>query len=66
MSGEIMRDGGVFFFFFYFFYFYFYIIIFVVRVQETVWSASYDPNKTTKQSNGPLHLVMGQTNTPRP
>jgi len=52
-------------FFFFFFLFFYYYHVFVVKVQESVWSASYDRNKTIKQSNGPLHLVMGQTNTPR-
>jgi len=61
MSGEIMRDGGVFFFFFFFL---FLNHIFVVKVQEMTWSASYGENKTVKQSNDPLHLVMGQTKTP--
>ena len=40
--------------------------IFVVKVQEITWSASYGENKTVKQSNDPLHLVMGQTKTPHP
>ena len=65
VGGEVRAREGAFFLFFFLFFF-FNIIIFVVKVQETVWSASYDPNKTIKQSNGPLHLVMGQTNTPRP
>ena len=51
---------------FFIFFFFFYYQVFVVKVQETTWSASYGRNKTMKQSNGPLHLVMGQTNTPRP
>jgi len=38
----------------------------LLKVQETTWSASYGENKTYKQSNGPLHLVMGQTNAPHP
>jgi len=52
--------------FFFFFFFFFLSHIFVVKVQEIAWSASYGENKTIKQSNGPLHLVVGQTNTPRP
>jgi len=56
------KDGGVFFFYFTFFFYH----IFVVKVQEIAWSTSYGQNKTLKQSNGLLHLFMGQTNTPRP
>jgi len=50
----------------FFFFFFFLSHIFVVKVQEIAWSASYGENKTIKQSNGPLHLIMGQTNTPHP
>jgi len=57
---------GSFFFFSFFFFFFFLYHVFVVKVQEPAWSASYGVNKTIKQSNGPLHLIMGQTNTPRP
>jgi len=32
----------------------------LIKVQETVWSASYDRNKTCKQSNDPLHPLMGK------
>ena len=32
----------------------------LIKVQETVWSASYDRNKTSKQSNDPLHPLMGK------
>jgi len=59
-------EGGVFFLFLCFFFFFFYNQVFVVKVQETTWRASYGRNKTTKQSNGPLHFIMGQTNTPHP
>jgi len=64
-------EGSFFFFFFFFFFlflfsFFFLYHIFVVKVQEITWSASYGENKTIKQTNGPLHLLMGQTNTPRP
>jgi len=63
VGGEVRAREWSFFSFFFLFVFYH---VFVVKVQETVWSASYDRNKTIKQSNRPLHLVMGQTNTPRP
>ena len=56
--------GGVSFFLFFFFFFLIKYSLF--KVQDTTWSASYGRNKITKQSNGLLHLVMGQTNTPRP
>ena len=36
---------GLFFLFFFFFLFFLYYV-FVVKVQEPVWSASYDVNKT--------------------
>jgi len=49
-----------------FFFSFFLYHIFVVKVQEIAWSASYGQNKTVKQSNDPLHLIMGQTNTRRP
>jgi len=45
-------------------FFIFIIIIMImyslIKVQETVWSASYDRNKTYKQSNDPLHPLMGK------
>ena len=59
-------EGSFSFFFFFFFSLFFFYHIFVVKVQEIAWSASYGQNKTVKQSNDPLHLIMGQTNTPRP
>ena len=31
----------------------------LIKVQETISSASYDRNKTCKQSNNPLHPLMG-------
>ena len=43
MSGEIMRDGGVFFLFFSFYLFLYHI--FVVKVQEIIWSVSYGENE---------------------
>jgi len=63
-GAERERGRGLFFSLFFFFFYYYHI--FVVKVQEIAWSASYGQNKTVKQSNGPLHLIMGQTNTPRP
>jgi len=59
------RNEGLFSFFLFFFLFFSYHV-FIVKVQETTCSASYVRNKTLKQSNSPLHLVMGQTNTPHP
>jgi len=56
--------GGFFFTFFHFFFFH--IMYSLLKVQETAWSASYDESKTCKQSNGPLHLVMAQSETPHP
>jgi len=32
----------------------------LIKVQETVWSARYDRNKTYKQSNDPLHPLIGK------
>jgi len=67
-GGADEKDGareGSFFFFLFSFFFFFYQV-FVVKVQETTWSASYGRNKTMKQSNGPLHLLMGQTKYPPP
>jgi len=63
---KMKEIGGFFYFIFLFYFFIFYNQVFVVKVQETTWSASYGRNKTMKQSNGPLHLGMGQTNTPHP
>ena len=37
----------------------------LMKVQETVWSASYDRNKTCKQSNNPLHPLMGKIKLPQ-
>jgi len=51
---------------FFSFFFFFFDQVFVVKVQETTWSASYGRNKTMKQSNSPLHHIMGQANTPHP
>ena len=51
-------SGGLFFFFFLFFLF-FKIMFSLIKVQETVWSASYDRNKTYEQSNDPLHPLIG-------
>jgi len=39
-------NRGLFSSFFLFFIFYFFIYVFVVKVQETAWSASYGVNKT--------------------
>jgi len=65
---DLKEIGRFFFFSFFLFLFFLFFLnhVFVVKVQESVWSASYDENKTIKQSNGPLHLIMGQTNTPHP
>ena len=49
-----------------FFFSFFLYHVFIVKVQEPVWSTSYDVNKTIKQSNGLLHLIIGQTKTPHP
>jgi len=48
------------FLFFLFLFFIFYIMYSLIKVQETVWSASYDRNKTCKQSNDPLHPLMAK------
>jgi len=40
------KDGGVGGFFFFFLFFSFLSIVFIVKVQETAWSASYGVNKT--------------------
>ena len=32
----------------------------LIKVQGTTWSASYGENKTNKQSNEPLHALMGK------
>jgi len=54
-------EGSFFFIFFILFLFLFFIIMYsLIKVQETVWSASYDRNKTYKQSNDPLHPLMGK------
>jgi len=45
---------------FLFFFFFFIIMYSLFKVQETIWSASYDRNKTHKQSNDPLHPLMGK------
>jgi len=45
---------------FFLFYFIFIIMYSLFKVQETIWSASYDRNKTHKQSNDPLHPLMGK------
>ena len=48
-------------FLFFIFYFFIFIIMYsLIKVQETMWSASYDRNKTYKQSNDPLHPLMGK------
>jgi len=56
------REGnrGLFFSFFSFFSFFFKIMYSLFKVQETICSASYDRNKTHKQSNDPLHPLMGK------
>jgi len=70
IPGSVKNQGnrGLFFFLFLFLFLFLFFLyhIFVVKVQEIAWSASYGQNKTVKQSNGRLHLIMGQTNTPRP
>jgi len=43
---------------FYSFFFFFIIMYLLIKVQETVWSASYNRNKTCKQSNDPLYPFM--------
>jgi len=45
---------------FVFFFSFFMIMYSLIKVQETVWSASYDRNKTYKQSNDPLHPLIGK------
>jgi len=55
---ETKEIGG----FFLILFFIFYIMYSLIKVQETVWSASYDRNKTCKQSNDPLHPLMGKVN----
>ena len=43
------------------FFFLFFIIMYsLIKVQETIWRASYDRNKTYKQSNDLLHPLMGK------
>jgi len=54
------KEIGGFFFFIFFYFFLFFIMYSLIKVQETVWSASYDRNKTYKQSNDPLHPLMGK------
>jgi len=52
-------NKGLFFLFFLFFLFSFFLFMYsLIKVQETIWSASYDRNKTYKQSNHPLHPLM--------
>jgi len=36
----------------------------LIKVQETLWSASYDRNTTCKQSYNPLHPLMGKIKHP--
>ena len=58
-GGADEKDGareGSFFIFFYIFI----IMYSLFKAQETIWSASYDRNKTYKQSNDPLHPLMGK------
>jgi len=38
----------------------------LIKVEETVWSASYDRNKTCKQSNDPPHPLMGKIKPHQP
>jgi len=46
-GAECEENRGLFFFFFFFFFFFsFFYHVFVVKVQETAWSASYGVNKT--------------------
>jgi len=71
IPGNLKNQGnsGLFFIFFsslFFFLFFFLYHVFIVKVQESVWRAKYDENKTIKQSNDPVHLVIVQTHTPHP
>ena len=50
---------------FYFFYF-FYNHVFVVKVQETAWSASYGVNKTLIPTTARLTPSWEKSNPPRP
>ena len=54
---EPVRKKGAFCFFSFLF---FYIMYSLIKVQETVWSASYDRNKTYKQCNDPLDPRRGK------
>ena len=50
----------------FFFSLFFFIMYSLIKVQETVWSASYDRNKTYKQSNDPLHPLIGKIKPLKP
>jgi len=65
IGGEVRAREQSFLFLFLFFLFFLYHV-FVVKVQETISSASYEENNTIKQFNDLLHLVRGQTNTTHP
>jgi len=47
-------------------YFIFYIIYSLLRYKQSREALAMAKTKPSKQSNNPLHLVMGQTKTPHP
>jgi len=59
-------NRGLFFFSFFFFFFFFLSHVFVVKVQETAWSASYGVNKTLIPTPARFTPSWEKSNPPRP
>jgi len=64
-EGKSQGNKGIWAFLFFIFLFFF-IHVFVVKYKKQHGALAMAETKLCKQSNGPLHLVMGQTNTPHP
>jgi len=54
------------FLFYYYYYYYYYYHVFVVKLQESAWSASYGEYKTVKTIQGPASPGDGTNKYPLP